>query len=152
MATRPSTEVHELATEADTAALAARLAAELEVGHVLALVGELGAGKTTFVRALADSLGLAAGERVSSPSYALVNEYTLAEHRLRRARVLAHLDLYRIADPDELVAIGYEDLLGDAIVAVEWPERAPDVLRDASHILRFEIRGESSRRVTLTRR
>jgi len=141
-----------VASEDDTFAFAARLAPELKEGSVVALVGDLGAGKTAFVRGLALAIGLAPGERVSSPSYALVNEYFLAPSPDRTVEVLAHLDLYRIADSDELISIGYSDLLDEAIVVVEWPERAPLVLADATHILRFEVTGETSRRITLTRR
>jgi tRNA threonylcarbamoyl adenosine modification protein YjeE len=144
-------EVNDVASEDETFALAARLAPELSMGSVLALVGDLGAGKTAFVRGLAAALGLAPGERVSSPSYALVNEYLLAPVPGRAVEVLAHLDLYRTADPDELVALGYSDLVADAIVVVEWPERAPDVLADATHVLEFTVTGETSRRIRITR-
>ncbi len=146
----PSEEVL-VASEDETFAFAARLAPELKAGSVVALVGDLGAGKTAFVRGLAQALGLADGERVSSPSYALVNEYFLAPSPDRTVEVLAHLDLYRIADSDELISIGYTDLQDDAIVVVEWPERAPLVLADASHILHFEVTGDTTRRILVTR-
>lgn len=96
-------------------------------------------------------LGLAEGERVASPSYALVHEYLLREPR-GGATVLAHLDLYRVGDEDELAGLGFDELADEAITAIEWPERAPSTLARASHVLRFEVLGETSRRVTITRR
>lgn len=145
------TEVVHIEDEEGTRALADRLAGELRRGDVLALVGDLGAGKTAFVRHLAVALGLAEGERVASPSYALVHEYLLREPR-GGAGVLAHLDLYRVGDEDELAGLGFDELADEAITAIEWPERAPSTLARASLVLRFEVLGETSRRVTITRR
>lgn len=116
-----------LADEAATAALAAELAAAMEGGLVVYLHGELGAGKTTFARALLIALGVA--ERIKSPTYSLIESYAAI------GRPAWHLDLYRIADPAELEWLGL-DALGDptAIVLIEWPERgrgalpAPDLL------------------------
>jgi hypothetical protein len=126
----------ECPTEAATRALAATLAPELRSGSILALIGDLGAGKTTFVRGLAEALVLADGERVSSPSYALVNTYLLAAP-VGAATHLVHLDLYRIGDEDELEALGWDELVEGAITVVEWPEQAPRVLAEATHTLRF---------------
>lgn len=145
------TEVVHIDDEEGTRALATRLARELGRGHILALLGDLGAGKTAFVRHLAAALGLAEGERVASPSYALVHEYLLDPPR-EGATVLAHLDLYRIGDDDELAGLGFDELTEEAITAIEWPERAPSTLNRASHILRFEVLGDTARRVTITRR
>jgi tRNA threonylcarbamoyladenosine biosynthesis protein TsaE len=108
------------------------MAGWLDDGMVLYLHGPLGAGKTSFARALLTTLGV--GERVKSPTYSLVESY--------RAGALAawHLDLYRIADPGELEWLGL-DALGDAsaLVLVEWPERgagalpAPDLVLELEH-------------------
>ena len=144
-------EVHVVHDEEGTRALAERLAPELVRGDVVALVGDLGAGKTAFVRHLAAALGLADGERVASPSYALVHEYFLKEQR-GGTRVLAHLDLYRVSGEDELAGLGFDELCLDAIVAIEWPERAPSTLAVASHVLRFEVLGESARSISIERR
>ena len=115
-----------------TSALAQRFAAVVDGGLVIYLHGDLGAGKTSFARALLTALGV--GERVKSPTYSLVESY--------RAGELAawHLDLYRIADPGELEWLGL-DALGDpaALVLVEWPERgtgalpAPDLVLELEH-------------------
>ncbi len=110
------TEVLRSSSEAETRAVAAGLAASLGPGAVLLLTGDLGAGKTAFVRGLAEGLGLS-GDEVTSPTFTLVHEY-------RGGRLpLIHVDLYRLetADLDE---IGVDDDLAAAgIVAVEWPER-----------------------------
>lgn len=119
-----------LPDEAATAALAARVAAVLDDGLVLYLHGSLGAGKTSFARALLTALGV--GERVKSPTYSLVEGY------MARNRPAWHLDLYRIADPGELEWLGL-DALADpaALVLVEWPERGADALPAADLELRL---------------
>jgi tRNA threonylcarbamoyladenosine biosynthesis protein TsaE len=121
-----------LPDETATTALAERFAASVDGGLVIYLHGDLGAGKTSFARALLTALGV--GERVKSPTYSLVESY--------RAGELAawHLDLYRIADAGELEWLGL-DALGDpaALVLVEWPERgtgalpAPDLVVELEH-------------------
>ncbi|OQA46830.1 MAG: tRNA threonylcarbamoyladenosine biosynthesis protein TsaE [Chloroflexi bacterium ADurb.Bin325] len=113
---------------ADTRALAARLGRELaaarpEAGAVLALSGDLGAGKTTFVQGLACGLGIAAA--ITSPTFILVNRY-----RLPDGRRLHHADCYRLKDaPLEMWDIGLDDLLtGEDIVVIEWADRIPGLL------------------------
>ena len=129
-----------LADEAATAALATRLAAVLEAGDVIGLSGGLGAGKTTFVRHLLAALGHE--DEVPSPSFAIVQPY---EHVVP---AVSHADLYRIEDPSELAEIGL-DLAGDeAVLIVEWPERAgPDAWPDALR-LTLDITGPQERRLT----
>lgn len=111
-----------LADEEATHALGRRIAAALAGGGmVIYLHGELGAGKTTFARALLGAL--AVGERIKSPTYSLVERYDA------EGRPAWHLDLYRIADPGELEWLGL-DALADlaALVLVEWPERGRGAL------------------------
>jgi tRNA threonylcarbamoyladenosine biosynthesis protein TsaE len=105
---------------AETRALAGELAAGLRAGDVLALHGELGAGKTCFIQGLAAALGVR--EAVSSPTYTLVHEYA--------GRVpLYHLDLYRLRGADEALAMGLDEWLeGDGVTVIEWAERAAEVL------------------------
>jgi tRNA threonylcarbamoyladenosine biosynthesis protein TsaE len=107
--------------EEATRALAVRVAGALEGGIVFYLNGPLGAGKTSFARALLTALGV--GERVKSPTYSLIEGY------VAQGRPAWHLDLYRIADPAELEWLGL-DALSDpaAIVLVEWPERGAGAL------------------------
>jgi len=127
-------------SEAETRALASRIAPHLPGGSLLGLIGDLGAGKTVFVQGLA--LGLPGGEqlRVRSPSYVIVEEHA-TEPRL------IHADLYRIGGVAELEGIGFEEIVDDpgAIVAVEWFERAeglalPPALRIALEAGQGDVR------------
>lgn len=114
-----------LADEAATTVLAQRLAPAVSHDGVLYLRGELGAGKTTFARALLQALG--AGERIKSPTYSLLERYCL-----RDGRDAMHLDLYRIAAPGELEWLGLDELRDPhMLVLVEWPERGGDALPPA---------------------
>jgi tRNA threonylcarbamoyladenosine biosynthesis protein TsaE len=98
----------------ETEAAGEELAATLQVGDLLLLAGELGAGKTTFVRGLARGLG--SGGRVQSPTFQLVRVYP---GRIQ----LAHVDLYRLESGAELADLGLDDLLEQGVVAVEWGDR-----------------------------
>lgn len=128
--------------ESATAAVGAALAATAPpAGVVVTLAGELGAGKTTLARSLLRALGVTG--TVRSPTYTLLEPYRVA------GRELLHLDLYRIGGADELAALGYRELvLGDALVLVEWPERAAGALGPVDLALRLEYSGEG-RRLTL---
>lgn len=118
---KPDEREWALPDESATSALATRVAATIEAGLVIYLHGPLGAGKTSFARALLTAFGV--GERVKSPTYSLVEGYSAA------GRPAWHLDLYRIADPGELEWLGL-DALSDpaAVVLVEWPERGHGAL------------------------
>ncbi len=107
--------VIELPNEAATAALAARIAAPARGGDVIALRGELGAGKTSFARAFIRARG--GDEAVPSPTFTLVQVYELAESPVW------HFDAYRLRDPDEAWELGIEDAFRDGISLIEWPER-----------------------------
>ena len=101
--------------EEETAAVGERLAGSLHAGDVVLLYGELGAGKTAFVRGLAGGIG-ARPENVSSPTFTLIQEY-------RGRLTLYHVDLYRL-EPAEVDDLGLDELVvGDGVVAVEWAER-----------------------------
>ena len=110
-----------LANEAATRRLAAEIAAMLKAGDLVTLSGDLGAGKTTFARALIRHLADDATLDVPSPTFTLVQTYALA-----RATVV-HADLYRVADPGELAELGIDDI-AESIVLLEWPDRAADAL------------------------
>jgi tRNA threonylcarbamoyladenosine biosynthesis protein TsaE len=112
-------------------------------GAVLALRGELGAGKTCFVQGLAEGLGIVPPARVSSPSFVIINEYP--------ARIpLFHFDLYRLPDGDELVELGWEDYLErGGVIAIEWAERMEALLPEDCIDIEIEVTGEKSRRITL---
>jgi tRNA threonylcarbamoyladenosine biosynthesis protein TsaE len=126
----------------ETARLGAELAAHLKAGDVVALVGELGSGKTCFVRGLADGLG--AKGSVKSPSYTIVNVYEGSE------LTLYHVDLYRIASTDEFYGAGIDELLNSGGVSViEWADRVPAILVDATVIVRFSHAGEAERLIEI---
>lgn len=110
-----------LPDEAAVAALARRLAPLLGQGGVIQLHGDLGAGKTTFARALIGALGVSG--RIKSPTYALIESYRIP------GLAIHHLDLYRIADPGELEWLGLDELQAEtSLVLVEWPERGGEAL------------------------
>jgi tRNA threonylcarbamoyladenosine biosynthesis protein TsaE len=124
-----------------TAALAARLARELVPGDAIGLIGDLGAGKTAFVRGLARALGVPPEVAVTSPTFTVVN--TLRGGRL----VLYHFDLYRLSDLDELEAIGYRDFLGAGGVAVfEWADKIDGVLPADAYCVVIEDPGVGNER------
>ena len=127
---------------AETRALAARLAAWLLPGDIIALNGELGSGKTEFVHGLAQGLEVPAEVPVASPSFTLVHEYP--------GRVLlVHLDLYRLEDlPAEMLPDLEEYLSGDAVVAVEWARRLAPLLPGDYLEVRLAMVSETSRRLT----
>ena len=105
-------------SEEETAALARELASTLGAGAVVLLVGDLGAGKTAFVRGLAEGLGVAP-EEVSSPTFTLVQEY-------RGGRLtLFHADLYRLNDPREIDDLGLDEVATGGVLAIEWAEKLP---------------------------
>lgn len=108
----------------DVAALeqeAAAFVRSLPLPAMVHFLGELGAGKTTFVRGMLNALGHAG--RVKSPTYTLIESYQLSVGPVH------HLDLYRLSDPEELYYLGFEDLLSDAaLILVEWPERGAPLL------------------------
>ena len=106
------------ATEADTIAAGRALAARLAPGTTVLLYGDLGAGKTTFVRGMAEELGIEP-DQVSSPTFTIVHEYRGARFTLQ------HVDLYRLS-PSEVSDLALDDLLEEAtIMAIEWAERLP---------------------------
>ena len=125
----------------ETEAVGQLLASRLQPGTVIAFEGDLGAGKTAFTRGLARGLG--ATDRVTSPTYTIVNEY------LGGGMPLFHFDMYRLASSDELFDIGWEDYMErGGICAVEWSENVSDAMEGALTV-RIEKTGETSRTITL---
>ena len=103
-------------------ALGARLIKACDSGGVITLSGELGTGKTTLVRGALQACGVEGGVR--SPTYTLIEYYPLAD------RTIAHFDLYRLGDPEELEYLGYRDYLNPSTLClIEWPERAAGYLQ-----------------------
>ena len=133
-------------SEAETVRCATLLGAHLVPGDVVALEGELGAGKTRFVRGLAQGGG-ADPAAVNSPTYILANEYPGERF------VLVHIDAYRLDDDADLASLGYARGEGDgAVLAIEWAERLDEAEVEASVIVRIEHAGQHERLITLTSR
>ena len=127
--------------ESETEALGARLAKKLPGGAVVAMYGDLGAGKTAFVRGMARGMGLDC--RVSSPTFTIVNEYL-------GPRELIHFDMYRLSGADELFDIGWEDYLSrGSVCAVEWSENVEDAFYGDEIIVRFEKTSPTARRIII---
>ena len=122
-----------------TREVAAEFVANLREGSVVALTGDLGSGKTEFVKGLA--IGLRCSSEVTSPTFTLVHEY-------RGGRLpLIHMDLYRLDDARELADFGFDEyLMGDGICAIEWANKFPERLPEDVMIVRFSI-GEGDRRI-----
>lgn len=124
----------------ETFELARRLAAGFKGTEVVLLTGELGAGKTVFAKGLAAGAGVADPDRVSSPSFTLVNVYE-GRHRI------FHIDLYRLDRAAEIADLGWEDMLGQGIVVVEWAEKLTFPV-DGIRVL-IEPTGDDERRITI---
>ena len=125
----------------ETEAVGAALAAVLTPGTIIAYTGDLGAGKTAFTRGLARGLGC--DDRVTSPTYTIVNEY------LSGRMPLFHFDMYRLGSSDDLFDIGWEDyLLRGGVCAVEWSENVDDAMENAIYV-RIEKTGEETRKITI---
>src|SRR6476620_5062575 len=136
-----------LANEQATVRLVTDIAASLEPGDLITLSGDLGAGKTTFARALIRHLAGDENIEVPSPTFTLVQTYELPN------AAVVHADLYRVGDASELAELGFEDFPEDAIVMLEWPNRAADMLPPDRLDIAFTIdprRGETVRQVNVT--
>jgi len=128
-----------LATEEDTVAIGERIAARARGGDVIALSGPLGVGKTTLVRGFLAGLGHA--DEVPSPSFAIVQPYEALDPPAW------HVDLYRLEDRSELAELGLDDA-GDAVLLVEWPERAGDDAWPEALRLSLDFAQAGARRLT----
>lgn len=128
----------------ETEEIAQELAKELTGGEVIAFTGNLGMGKTCFTRGLAKGLGFK-GE-VTSPTFALVNEY-------RGGRLdVFHFDMYRVGSWDDLYSTGYFEYLDEGgVVVIEWSENIASALDNQTIYINIEVTGESSRRITVSR-
>jgi tRNA threonylcarbamoyladenosine biosynthesis protein TsaE len=126
----------------ETEAVGAALAAVLRAGDVVALYGDLGAGKTTIVRGLLRGLGF--DQDVPSPTFPIVIPYDPPDIIMP----VWHVDLYRIDDPDDLVELGLDDALDGGALLIEWPERMGADLWPQALRLRIERHGDDRRRLT----
>jgi len=134
--------------EAEMRKLGTVIARQLEAGDIVLLHGDLGAGKTTLAQGIAAALGVEGA--MQSPTFTVRAEYPA---RLAGGDdvTLHHLDLYRLAGPDELVDIGWDELLSseDSVMVVEWPERAGDWLPDRYLLATISYAGPDARTVAI---
>jgi tRNA threonylcarbamoyladenosine biosynthesis protein TsaE len=131
-------------SEDETFHLGERLAGKLNGNELILISGELGAGKTIFVKGLASGLGVTEVDSVCSPSFTLVNIY--------KGRVkFFHVDLYRLERPEEIADLGLEDYLGEGLVAVEWAEKLPAEFETEKVIkVSIEVDTDESRIIRIT--
>tara|TARA_R110000787_G_scaffold16887_7_gene53418 strand:+ start:774 stop:1220 length:447 start_codon:yes stop_codon:yes gene_type:complete len=133
-----------LESEQATLDVGRKLGALLRTGDKLALSGTLGAGKTTLARGILEGLGY--GDEVPSPTFAIVQQYEPPETRIP----VAHVDLYRIEDQEEIPELGLEEALEFGAMIVEWPDRMPDSFWHDALRIELEITGDGNRRLTWT--
>jgi tRNA threonylcarbamoyladenosine biosynthesis protein TsaE len=129
-----------LPTRRATTRLAARLAPVLERGMLIALSGDLGAGKTFFARALCRRLGVPESVAVTSPTFTLVQSY-------EAVLPIVHADLYRLTEPDEVFELGLHQARDAAVLIVEWPKHFIDVLGGGAIHIRFVLDADMRRAV-----
>ncbi|MBI3307366.1 MAG: tRNA (adenosine(37)-N6)-threonylcarbamoyltransferase complex ATPase subunit type 1 TsaE [Candidatus Omnitrophica bacterium] len=128
----------------ETVSIAKKFAAGLKAGNVLALEGDLGSGKTTFVKGIASGLGLNDSDAVKSPTFVLMHIYP--------TRIpLYHFDLYRLEGNADLAAVGLEDFIYDpkAITCVEWAEKAGNFFPSSTYRIALKILGSDKRQIEI---
>lgn len=130
----------------ETFSLGRELGQSLRGGEILALYGDLGAGKTAFVQGVAAGLGVKA--TVNSPTFTIMKLYPVKKGEIKR---LCHIDAYRLSQSKELLDIGASDYLGaaDTVTALEWAERVESVLTNNLFNIKIKSIGENSREITL---
>lgn len=128
-------------SECETENIGRAMAGSLKAGDVIAMYGGLGAGKTAFVRGLAEGMGIKS--RVSSPTFTIVNEYP-------GEIPLFHFDMYRLSDSDELFEIGWEDyLIRGGVCAVEWSENVSDAFYDDAITVKIDKISDDERKIEI---
>jgi tRNA threonylcarbamoyladenosine biosynthesis protein TsaE len=126
---------------AETEAFGRQFAQDLGAGSVLALSGELGSGKTQFVKGLVAGLG--SDVAVTSPTFTIVHEY--AGGRLP----VYHFDFFRLEDRQSLAQLGLDDyFFGEGVCVIEWADRLPDLIPEKAHWIAFEMKSENTRLIT----
>jgi len=124
-------------------AVAKKFVAAMGDNRVFALYGDMGAGKTTFIKAVCEALGVK--DVINSPTFAIVNEYSAEAGRL-----VYHFDFYRIRKKEEAFDFGYEEYIySDAICFIEWPELIEDLLPNESRVVRIAINPDGSRTIEM---
>ena len=130
-------------SETETEAIGALLAKTCSDGDFIALYGEMGSGKTVFMRGFVGALIPSA--RVSSPTYAILNVYE------GEGKCVNHFDLYRITSEEDLLSTGFEEVIQRGITVCEWSENLQDLLPDQYLRVSFEKRGDTGRKISVER-
>lgn len=127
-----------------------KIGSSLKGGEILALVGDLGAGKTTFIQGLGESLGV---QKIISPTFIILRKYPIKLYKNMKINTLYHLDLYRLegAVESELINLGIKDILKDekAVVVVEWADKATGIFPKGTIWINFEALDDDKRKITL---
>ncbi|MBI2100457.1 MAG: tRNA (adenosine(37)-N6)-threonylcarbamoyltransferase complex ATPase subunit type 1 TsaE [Candidatus Vogelbacteria bacterium] len=122
-----------------------------KLATVVGLVGDLGAGKTTFTQAVSRQLGIRAP--IQSPTFVIMKSYSIPSKKVRSCqwpwRQLVHIDCYRLDKADDLLHLGWNELIANPenLILVEWPERMGDLLSAPALKINFEVTGESERKI-----
>ncbi len=129
----------------ETIALGRKLAAELKPPKLVVLTGDLGAGKTTLIKGIAEGFHAAKQADVTSPTFTLIHEYR------GKDASLFHIDLYRVDTPRELETLGLDDLMDDrAVLLIEWGEKFPRFQQERNAEIRIERLGENDRKIVVS--
>lgn len=140
--TAPASVVWTTSSLEETIAAGRRLGALLRPGDIVGLVGEYGAGKTSFTRGIAEGIGVKSRRTVTSPSFVIMNRY---EGRWP----LFHFDCYRLKDAAEFIDAGFYDAVRDGAVVVEWADLLPPELREGFLLISFRVVGATERTLRL---
>jgi len=135
-------------SEQETYAAAAEFVAGLAPGSVVALSGDLGAGKSAFASGILATLG--AEEPFPSPTFVIMHRYDLADPSPSGIRRIYHIDAYRLDDPEELRKLGFEEWVSDSqgLVLIEWPERVESLLSENAVVISLETVSETERKIS----
>jgi tRNA threonylcarbamoyladenosine biosynthesis protein TsaE len=133
--------------EIETKVQAAKFAKSLKGGELVLLVGDLGSGKTTFVRGFVEAMG--SHVRVKSPTFTVMNEYPVDGEYVKR---VVHLDLYRMQEDAELFALHLDDeLRRDTVIFIEWPDRLQEKVLDPDYTIHLKFIDEKQREIEVER-
>jgi tRNA threonylcarbamoyladenosine biosynthesis protein TsaE len=137
--------IHHSSTDLETQNIAKDLAKQIKDGGVVALIGDLGAGKTTFVQGFCSALGIT--EKVISPTFVIVRQHQIPQ----TPNTLFHIDLYRLTTPESVETLGISDFIADPhnIVLIEWPEKILDKLPENTIIVQINKLSENEREITI---
>jgi tRNA threonylcarbamoyladenosine biosynthesis protein TsaE len=136
-------------SKTETYKIAAKIAKELKGGEILALSGDLGSGKTTFVQGLAAALGIK--NQVTSPTFVLLKKYKVESSKLK-IKSLIHVDAYRMESEKDAESIGLSEYLNDKknLVVIEWPEKIIKIFPDGKKLVKFKYVDENTRKITIS--